>query len=398
MDPARFSDSKSGQLRKFVNPQTDKTDWYFLPDELPPGWEFPVRLWPLLADAKEALGTLNGIGQTLKNPDLLLRPLQNREAITSSSIEGTYVTPHQLLLYELDPKEPHSAEGELADWREVFNYRSALILGCGAVRDGPILNQTILDMHQKLMSGVRGARKSPGAFRRIQVQIGASGKFVPPPPHEVGPLMGNLEKYVNQRPESLDPLVHAFITHYQIEAIHPFADGNGRIGRVLLALMVFKGLQHRMPWLYMSSFFERHKEEYTDRLFRVSTHADWEGWTEFCLYGAISQARDAIRRCARIRDLCDEYKARIEHNGSPRSHPILEWLLESPVVTAVAAASKFKVSYKTALRDLQQLADVGILREVEDSRPKSFYAHELFRIAYADLEEDATESEDGSEQ
>ena len=159
MDRSRFTDGAPGSLRKFRNPSAQRDDWLFIPNELPPDWQFPHGLWPLLSDAKAALGTLNGIGQTLPNPELLLHPLQNREAITSSSIEGTYVTPQQLLLYQLDPIEPGSAEGQVADWREVFNYGSSLKKGCHLLTQFPICSRVICEMHKSLMSGVRGERE-----------------------------------------------------------------------------------------------------------------------------------------------------------------------------------------------------------------------------------------------
>lgn len=384
MDAKRFTDSRPGELRKFTNPQTEKTDWLFIPNEMPPDWRFPERLWPLLATAKEALGTLNGIGQTLPNPNLLLTPLQSREAITSSSIEGTYVTPRQMLLYELDPREPTSPDEQAADWREVFNYRQTLVQGCQQIQDMPILNRDLRAMHKTLMSGVRGARKSPGEFRRVQVQIGATGRYVPPPPADVPRLMANLERYINEGDDRFDPLVLCYLVHYQIEAIHPFADGNGRIGRVLLALMVYKVMLHTSPWLYMSGFFEQHREEYADLLFRISTHGDWESWIEFCLQGTIYQALDAVTKCNRIVQMRDQYYERIKSRSTSRSHGIINWLFEWPLLNIPRVAEKWGIDYKTARKDLERLVEVDILKEIPDSRPRSFLAHELFDIAYSD--------------
>lgn len=376
----------TGELRKFSNPNTGKDDWLFIPNEFPPQWEFPTELWPLLSDAKEALGTLNGIGQTLPNPELLLRPLQNREAITSSSIEGTYVTPEQLLLYELDPREPTSAEGQLADWREVSNYATALKQGCRMLEQLPVCGRLICEMHKTLMSGARGARKTPGEFRKIQVQIGSTGKYIPPAPAEIDRLMNNLERYVNQGSPSFDPLVLCYLVHYQFEAIHPFSDGNGRVGRALLALMIYKWMRHTMPWLYMSAFFERYKDEYTNKLFRISTNGEWGPWIEFCLNGTIQQARDAIRRCDRFKQLRSELHERVK-NGTSRSHKLVESFFENPVVNIPTAMARFGVTYKTAQRDLERLVESNVLREIPDCHPRSFYVWEIMQVAYGDTDD-----------
>jgi Fic family protein len=386
MDIKSFTENRTGELRKYGNPQSGREDWQFIPHDFPPKWEFPQKLWPLLVEARETLGTLNGIGQTLPSPELLLRPLQTREAITSSKIEGTYVTPQQLLLYELDPIEPLDSDEKMADWREVLNYSKALQLGCELIHVQPIASRLILAMHATLMSGARGKDKSPGAYRRVQVQIGATGKYVPPPQIEISRLMGNLEKFINGENE-FDPLVRCYLVHYQFEAIHPFMDGNGRVGRALLALMIYHLMKHSRPWLYMSAFFERYKEEYTDNLMRVSTHGDWDRWLEFCLTGTVVQCRDAIVRCHLFRKLRDTYLAKLTA-PTPRSHKIVEGLFESPVVTIPSLKTRHNVTYHTAKKDVQYLVDIGILKETAESYPRSFSAPELLWIAYSDTLEE----------
>jgi Fic family protein len=388
MDHTKFTDKMTGTLRKFRNASSGKDDWLFIPHPLPPNWTFPNELWPLLATAKESLGTLNGIGQTLPNPELLLRPLQNREAITSSSIEGTYVTPQELLLYELDPKEPSSPHDPAADWREVFNYGNALKQGCNLFAELPVCSRLICEMHKTLMTGARGERKSPGEYRRIQVQIGSAAKYVPPPPSEVPSLMGNLELFANNGDLPYDPLVMCYLVHYQFEAIHPFSDGNGRVGRALLALMIYKWLGHTLPWLYMSAFYEKYRDEYTNNLFRISSDGDWATWIEFCLNGTITQASDAVRRCDRFQRLRKEFHERVRA-PSPRSHKLIELLFEAPVLTISKIAKSFDVTYHTARKDIEHLAKHGILAEVPNEHPRAFYAREIMQIAYG--EQDDTE-------
>lgn len=383
MDSQGFTNDHTGDLRRFRNPQTGRDDWLFVPYELPAAWSIPERFWPMLVDAREALGQLNGIGQTLSDPNLLLRPLQTREAITASAIEGTFVTPQQLLLYELDPREPETSEGQVADWKEVHNYGAAMTLGCELLNELPICGRSLRRMHETLMAGVRGASKRPGRYRDIQVQVGATGRYIPPPPHEVDRLMANLERFINGEPPDVDPLVRSFFVHYQFEAIHPFMDGNGRVGRALLALMIYAFLGHSKPWLYLSPFFEKNKTEYYDSLLRVSTHGDWDRWMEFCLYGTLVQAKDAIRRCEQFHGLRTDYHARVDA-PSPRTHAIIEMLFANPVLTIPEIRDRLGVEYHTAQRDLELLAAARVLEEVSATRPRTFVAWELMKVAFGD--------------
>jgi Fic family protein len=396
MDKARFTENAPGTVQRFHNELTGKPDWLFIPDELPLNWEFPTRLWPLLVEAKEALGTLNGIGRTLEDPELLLRPQQRREAIQSSKIEGTIVTPQQLMLYELNPRDP-AAQGRAADWREVFNYSAALRKGCDMLKELPICNRIIKAMHWELMLGVRGERKLPGEFRPFQVQIGSAGRFVPPPPSEIDRLMGNLESYLNSDEYPWDPLIMCFITHYQFESIHPFADGNGRVGRCLLALLIYSKLGHFLPWLYLSTYFERYEEEYSGNLFRISTHGDWERWIEFCLNGTIRQARDSIARCERLNELKSAFYSRLTA-PTPRTDKIIRHLFTNPIVN-IAEVRRVcgGTSYNTAQRDITRLVGDGIVTELGADRPRSYYSREIMNIAYGDISDSTEEGQEEEE-
>lgn len=380
MDPGKFGKQFPGRLVEIATLR--KKDWAFVPDELPPRWTFPDHLWPLLVDAKEALGTLNGIGQILDEPELLLRPLKTREAITSSMIEGTYVTPEQLLLYELDPTEPTSAAGEMADWNEVFNFSSALAAGCKLLQELPLCNRLLRETHQILMNGVRGRDKRPGEFRVVQNQIGSSARFIPPPASEVARLMGNLESYINADDGDIDPLVRAFIAHYQFEAIHPFEDGNGRVGRLLLALMIYQKLGHKCPWLYMSAYFEEYRDEYVENMFKVSTHGDWDRWIEFCLNGVVVQANDSVRRCHRFNELKKSYRARVPA-ANRRAHQLLECLFRQPALNVNLVKTLLGVkSYHTAEKAVDALVSANILSVLSEQRPRTYYAHEIAAVAF----------------
>jgi Fic family protein len=385
MKSADFTSDAPGRLLRITQP---REDWAFLPNRLPPNWEFPSSLAEMLGDVREALGILEGVGRNLDNPQLLMRPLQNREALTSSSLEGTYVTPEELLLYEIDLHEPHPHDEQKLDWQEVHNYNRALQRGCEMI-DGenlPFMLRVIKEMHRTLLQGVRGQRARSGEFRPWQVQLGSDGRFIPPPHLEVPDLMADLEKYMNTRDNRMNPLIQCFIVHYQFEAIHPFIDGNGRVGRALLALMIYKLMGHSKPWLYMSAFFERFKDEYVSNLYRVSTHGDWSKWIEFCLRGVIWQAQDSIRRCDRFQEIKSEYHEQIT-NPSPRTFLIVEGLFHEPIVTAPLLATRLNVSFPTAKVDIDRLVECGVLKEIAHTRPKAYSATKIIRAAYGEPEE-----------
>lgn len=389
MNASKFTENSPGRLVEIDRADHPrKKDWAFIPNELPPGRELDQNIWPLISEARDRLGTLNGIGQTLPDPELLLRPLQNREAIASSQIEGTFVTPEQLLLFEMAPKEPKSRhDAELADWVEVKNYGTALKVGGEMIETRPLNNHVIRSMHAKLMLGVRGRNKSPGKFRDRQVQIGSDARYIPPPASEVEGLMRNLEGFIAHPSGSPDPLVTCFLVHYQFETIHPFEDGNGRVGRALLALMMKKLLSHKHPWLYLSAYFDKFQDEYFANLFQVSATGDWNRWIEYCMNGTIAQANDAIRRCNRFKELQEAYHQRVKAlSPTPRSHLLVNHLFREPIVRVASVKQHFDIHYATAKADIEKLMECGILKELTDRRPKLYYASEIMNIAYEEVD------------
>ena len=193
--------------------------------------------------------------------------------------------------------------------------------------------------------------------------------------------MGSLERYVNEEDAKFDPLVRCYLVHYQFEAIHPFADGNGRVGRALLALMIYKWLGHAMPWLYMSAYYERFRDEYMSCLFNTGTKGDWRNWIEFCLHGTVVQAKDAIRRCHLFHALRTDFHGRVD-TPSSRTHALIEGLFQTPVVTITTVSKQFNIAYHTAQADIERLASVGILHEVAGQYPRTFFAREILHIAY----------------
>ncbi len=382
MKPDIFSSKATGRLAPLIGVQG--LTHAFVPEPLPPAWKWPNRLWPLLLEAHKALSNLDGTGKHLPNPELLIRPLQHREAQKSSSLEGTFTDPHQQLLFELDPQLPSSTDDPANARREISNYTRALRLRRDSQSDLPLSLRLIRRLHAILMDGVRGADRNPGQFRRTQNQIGRPARFVPSPVTELPPLLDRFEKYLHEE-KRFDPLVEAFLVHYQFETIHPFLDGNGRVGRLLLSIVIEEwcGLSHQ--WLYMSAYFDRNRDEYIDRMLRVSTHGAWEEWVDFCLRGVVEQAHDTVRRCERLIELNRRFHEQIKTiGGSVRLAQIVDSLFISPVVIVSLAARQHNVSYPTARTDLRRLEDAGILHGIAEAQQISYFCPPIFDVIYDD--------------
>ena len=391
MDRTAFTPDAPGELVavRFPTPIPGKwgDDWGFLPDPLPPRWSFPDGLWPLLAEARERVALLEGVARGLPNPAILLGPLRTREAVLSSRLEGTYVTAKQVLLFGLeddaDVPDPTETE-ERNDRREVANYTAAM--RDAADSDLPLSAFLIRQMHARLMTGVRGQDSRPGQFRRVQVVIGSDRRFVPPPPDRLADCMDALDGYLRRDARPLDPLADAFVTHYQFEAIHPFEDGNGRVGRLLLALCFPRWGRLSRPWLYMSPFFERNRSEYMDRLFAVSTRGDWAGWLAFCLGGVVETAGETLARCEALRALRalreDAVRRVAGVRGGARLLRIADGLFESPFVRVTKLARTLGVKYDTAAADCRKLEKAGLIAELPAVHPKTFYSPEVLDVAF----------------
>lgn len=355
----------------------------FVPDPLPPRWEWPQELWPVLMEAHKALAALDGTGKHLLAPHLILKPLQNREAQKSSSLEGTYTDPRQQVLFALDPTVPESSGDPDNAMREVFNYATALRLRREA--EGlPVSLRLIRTLHGVLMNGVRGADRNPGEFRTLQNQIGRPARFVPPPANTLPALLSQFEQYLHTE-DRFDPLVRSFLAHYQFETIHPFMDGNGRVGRLLLAITIADGCQLSNEWLYMSDYFDRNKDEYIDRMLAVSTTGAWTEWIRFCLRGVVEQATDTMRRCDRLIELHRDFHERVNTaGGSVRLSALVDGLFESPVIRVAHAKQRTGVTYPTARTDLTKLENLGILTRLRTLEPITYACIPIFDVTYAD--------------
>jgi Fic family protein len=379
MTPDAFTVHSSGRVIRVGQGQT--AYWAFVPNPLPPPLTFDAALIRSLSEADRALGELAGLGRTFPNPHLLINPFIRREAVLSSRIEGTQADLRDLYAYEarqlaLPGFQPAREE---ADVREVFNYVRALEYGLERLSTLPVSLRLIREVHERLMEGVRGEHATPGEFRRTQNWIGAPGctlndaTFVPPPVDEMHTALDALEKYLHSEDE-YPPLVRLAFIHYQFEAIHPFIDGNGRIGRLLLILLLVHWGLLPLPLLYLSAYFEKHRQAYYDLLLSVSTRGAWREWVEFFLRGVAEQARDAVVRAKRLQDLQLAWRTKYQRaRGAGLLLGIVDALFAVPVLTPRQVASQLRVSHPAAMQALRRLEQDQILNEVSGKQRNRLY-------------------------
>jgi cell filamentation protein, protein adenylyltransferase len=384
MEQNDFLESMTGTLVPVNTPSPD-VKLAFVPSALPPKWRWPEGLWKYLIEARKCLSSLDGTGKHLPNPEILLRPLQGREAQLSSQLEGTITDPQRQVLFEAQPKSPTSARDPNNAFREVSNYRRALRLRLDGKNDLPLSLRLIRELHAQLMDGVRGAEQRPGEFRKIQNQIGWPARFVPPPPEHLEESLNAFERYLHSSDDTFDPLVKSFLAHYQFEAIHPFRDGNGRVGRLLLSLTIAEWCGLSSQWLYMSAYFEKRKRQYMDLLFSVSAQGAWEPWIRFCLEGVVAQSVDTEKRCDKLLRLHRDFHSSIK-GGSVRLSKLVDSLFESPLITVNQCKDMFGVTYPTARADLRRLEALGIIRELDEMDHITYYCPPIFAVTFEEIE------------
>jgi Fic family protein len=351
----------------------------FVPANLPLEVAFTPRVVSALSAADRALGELAGVAGRLANPLLLIRPFAQKEAVLSSRIEGTRASLSQLFLFDAAPDELPAG----SDVREVRNYVEALQYGLSRVEELPIGTRLLRELHGVLMGGVRG-EGSAGELRRMQVWIGpttrmADATFIPPPANEIDRLLSNLERYIHEK-DDVPPLIRHAIIHYQFEAIHPFHDGNGRLGRLLIALLLASERLLPQPLLYLSAYFEKHRSRYYELLRAISTDGGWDEWIVFFLDAVQTQSRDAIDRATRLLALRDRYHA-IFHaaRSSALLHKLIDRLFEFPALTIPFASRLLDVTYRSAQQNVAKLVEAGIVREATGKqRNRIFFAQEIF--------------------
>jgi Fic family protein len=353
----------------------------FVPGPLPPKFEWTPRLIRVLSDADRLIGNLAGEGGRLPNPHVLMRPFVKREAVLSSKIEGTQATLGEILAAEAGATVDRSPE----DLREVGNYVIALEHGIARLKDLPLCVRIIRELHQQLMTGVRGEQAKPGRFRTIQNWIGkpgstpATASFVPPPPEEVEPCLAAWEKFVHE--SELPPLVTIALAHYQFEAIHPFLDGNGRVGRLLITLFLIERGILPTPLLYLSAFFEVARRDYYEGLRGVSVRGEWSEWIEYFLLGVARMSEDALSRATRMNSKLADWQKKVAGDSTNAPLRAVELLASNPFITAKGAAEKLGIAFTTAQRAIERLERLKIVKQVgEAKRGRVYCANALLDI------------------
>lgn len=345
----------------------------FVPNPLPPHFEWNNRLVNALSRADHVLGQLSREGSKLPNPNLLIRPFITREAVLSSKIEGTQVTIREILSSEVGAHVDRSPE----DLKEVQNYMGALEYGLKRLDKIPLSLRLIKEIHEKLMHGVRGGYATPGEFRRTQNWIGLPGctiqtaMYVPPPPDVLMESLGALETFLHDR--QLPGLIHIALCHYQFEAIHPFLDGNGRVGRLLITLLLIERKLLPSPLLYLSAFFEATRDEYYRELHQISANGTWQNWLIYFLNGVAVQSEDVLSRALRINNLIDEWQMIIKDSSSRVAVDIVKHFAINPFLTLKKIAEHSQVAFTTAQRAVQKLESLGIITPMTSHKRDRVY-------------------------
>lgn len=355
----------------------------FLPAPLPP--DPPVKmddeLLRRLSDADRALGRLDGVASVLPNPELFVAMYVRHEAVLSSQIEGTQSTLEDVLRYEAED----GSREEPRDVGEVVNYVRAMNAGLEQLRELPLSLRLIRNIHGELLRGTRGGQRYPGEFRKTQNWIGPGGctlaeaTFVPPPPHELMPALDHFERFLHER-GSLPALIHCGLAHAQFETIHPFIDGNGRVGRLLITfLLCEQGILQR-PLLYLSYYLKLHRAQYYDRLMAVRLEGDWEGWLKFFLRGVYEVSLAATDTARQILKLREGHRERIGSNlgGSANGLRLLDYLFEHPI-TSIRRVERFVgCTYVTAARLVEDLGRLGMLEEITGQKRNRLYRYKPY--------------------
>ena len=355
----------------------------YVPPPLPPNppLDLSPRHQDLMERANRALGRLDGVTAFLPDTPLFLYAYVRKEAVLSSQIEGTQSTLSDLLLYE--SKEVPGVPVD--DVEEVSTYVAAMNHGLKRVRGGfPLSLRLMREIHRILLSTGRGSSKTPGEFRTSQNWIGGArpgnARFVPPPPGQVPDCMASLEKFLHDQPEKIPLLIKAALSHVQFETIHPFLDGNGRLGRLLITLLLCVEEALSQPMLYLSLYFKAHRERYYQLLQRVRTHGDWESWLEFFLEGVLETSEKAVGAARRIMELFKADRARIEVLGRPAvtAERVHRLLCEKIIVSISSVTRALRVTKPTAAAAMKHLQDLGIVRELTGRKRRKLYVYQHY--------------------
>jgi len=372
-----FQNSPAGRLSKTIQGY-----YAFIPSPLPPVLNWNESLVNSLSEADRAVGKLAGLSRALPNPHLLIRPFMHSEAVLSSRIEGTQATISDVYKYETGQLSLFKDDKDISDVKEVHNYVLALDCGLKRLKELPLSLRLLRELHKILLEGVRGGESRPGEFRQVQNWIGPEGcsleeaLYVPPSVDEMNEALASLEKYLNQK-DNLPPLIRVGLVHYQFEAIHPFIDGNGRIGRLLIILLLCAWDILPQPLLYLSPYLESNRQAYYDLLLEVSERGAWEEWLNFFLTAVKIQADDAILRINKMMELKEDYRAKMQSKrGSPGLFKAIDFLFEKPVFSANQLAKELGTNFARAQRYISSLKQAGIIREITGMSRNRIYAAE----------------------
>ncbi|HUV27149.1 MAG TPA: Fic/DOC family N-terminal domain-containing protein [Anaerolineales bacterium] len=376
MDPKNYHHSSAGKPVQHQNGY-----WYFLPNDLPPTLGWSPSLVLILAEAERNVGKLASLGTSHINMNLLVHSFIRREAVVSTRIEGTRASLSDLYTYEA---QQLSFLESNSDANEVHDYVQALAYGLERLKTLPISLRLIRELHLRLMGNVRGEHLTSGKFRRSQNWIGPDGctlenaPFVPPPVQAMMTSLNQLEVFM-YKSSNLPALVRIALIHYQFEAIHPFLDGNGRIGRLLIILLLNAWELLPQPLLYLSAYFEANRQEYYDRLLAVSQQGKWEDWLHFFLSGVSVQSLDSMQRISQMQTLYNAYAEQLNvERASKRLIETLDVLFKRPIVTIRQVESALDVPYRSAARYVEKFVQLGILMEITgQSRNRIFRAEEI---------------------
>ncbi len=386
-DPSSPPDSLLHRAGRYVRQPTGYRA--FIPAALPPEPALALggELQQLLSQADRALGRLDGSVLTLPNPDLFVFMYVRKEAVLSSQIEGTQSSLQDLLAAEADLFD----ETMPRDVDEVVNYVRAMKRGLARLPELPVSVRLIREIHAELLQGVRGGRLQPGDLRTSQNWIGAPGctlataNFVPPPPHEVAPALGALEKFLHGS-ALLPPLVKIALAHVQFETIHPFLDGNGRVGRLLITFLLTEQEILHKPVLYLSHYFKQHRQAYYEHLQAVRDKGAWEEWLTFFLQGVVQVAAEAADTARRIQLLREQHRTAITEElgrAAGNGHRVLEALFDKPIVSVADVVALTRTTYAAANALVGRLAAIGVLREITGHARNRRFRYEAYVNLFA---------------
>jgi Fic family protein len=376
MDPSRFKSAQFGTVRLTPGPHGFFT---YFPTPIPRSLALSEQTIGRLSEADRALGRLAGAGRLLPNPQLLVNAYIRREAVASSRIEGTQAT-----IAEVFQAEAGGPVG--GDIQEVLNYIRAMDTGLERLATLPLSRRLTEEIHAVLLRGIRGHQRNPGEVRRSPNWIGSpdnrpeTAVFVPPPVDEMEEGLSDWERFLHERIE-MPPLIRCALMHYQFETLHPFLDGNGRLGRLLIVFFLISEQHLPAPLLYLSSYFDDHKEDYYDRLQAVRERGQIDEWLRFFLVAVAAQAGDAVSRAEKLTDLREAYRGKL-HGSRSRAHEIIDMVLENPFVTTVRVSNRLGITGQGATNLLRQLQSLGVLRLWPrlPGRSSRWVAHEVLAV------------------